>query len=480
MHNKKLLRLLAAFAREGLDVRHDDGVWSVRLDDDNKSNDDHRAEVLLPDGFAVEGKALKQLAQLAATKHPHHGEVCRCAASPDFHPGDGGVAIGSVAEMDGLIVPAAVGSDIHCGMRLHLLDVDADRFAAVRDDVVADLRGQYFGGTRDLPLHGDDFRALFHDGLAGVIARWRRPHVERRGLLAGLDLDALDDDLHRTFDGGTLQGSSTWMPDGLLIDGFVRDDGLGTIGGGNHFVEVQVVDDVVDRSAAYALGVRRGQLAVMIHSGSRHIGKHIGGIFANKAREAWPVGHKHPPGALFGVSSTSTPQLFDDYLGAEAAAGHYAWLNRLLLGEMFAAAVRRRCGDVAMPLVYDLPHNLTRKEGERHVVRKGACPAHAGQPVIIPGSMGASSYLGIGRGNDRFLSTASHGAGRATSRHEMGRLSMSALGLEGVDCVTPRPERRIEEAPAAYKPIDAVIDVQVRAGIIDVVARLKPLLTFKA
>jgi len=474
-NNKKLLRLLAAFARDGLEVTHDNGIWSVRL----RGDDGRFADVLLPDGFAVEGKALRQLAQLAAARHPRGGEVCRCGASPDFHPGDGGVAIGSVAEMAGLVVPAAVGSDIHCGMRLHMVDIDVDRFDDVKDAIVKDMGGQYFLGARDLPMRGAHFRALFHDGLAGLFQQWR--HGERRGLLAGLDLDTLEAERARIFDGGSLVGSPTWMPPGLVVeDQWIRDDGLGTIGGGNHFVEVQVVEEIVDSTAAWHLGVKRGQVAVMIHSGSRHVGKHVGGIFAHKARQAWPTGLAHPHGELFGLSEAHTPTLLNDYVTAEAAAGHYAFLNRLLLAEMLRQSIQKHCGDVAMPLVFDLPHNLTRRENDRWVVRKGACPAHAGQPVIIPGSMGASSYLGMGRGHDRYLSTASHGAGRARSRHEMAHLSPTELGLDRTHCITPRAERRIEEAPAAYKPIEAVIDVQVKAGIIDVVARLRPLLTFKA
>jgi tRNA-splicing ligase RtcB len=119
------------------------------------------------------------------------------------------------------------------------------------------------------------------------------------------------------------------------------------------------------------------------------------------------------------------------------------------------------------------------------VARKGACPAGADQPVIIPGSMGASSFLCVGLGNERFLRSASHGAGRATARGGMGRsvrdaAHRSALGLDGVECVTLREERRVEEAPAAYKPIGPVIDAQVEAGMIGLVARMRPVLTFKA
>ena len=156
----------------------------------------------------------------------------------------------------------------------------------------------------------------------------------------------------------------------------------------------------------------------------------------------------------------------------------------MLLAELLRWRLRQVFGDVEAPLVYDLPHNITLGEGAGWVTRKGACPAHSGQPVIVPGSMGAPSYLLVGSGNDRFLRSASHGAGRARSRFDMSRAGAdktdSALGLTGVDCITWREERRIEEAPAAYKPIQPVIDVQVEAQIVGAVAKMKPVLTFKA
>jgi len=139
---------------------------------------------------------------------------------------------------------------------------------------------------------------------------------------------------------------------------------------------------------------------------------------------------------------------------------------------------------VEAPLVYDVPHNLTLPYEGGWLARKGACPAEENQPVIIPGSMGASSYLMVGRGDAAALQTASHGAGRSRSRFDMARGGADrreeALGLTGVDCVSLRAERRIEEAPAAYKPIGPVVASQVEAGIVGEVARLAPLLTFKA
>ncbi len=173
-----------------------------------------------------------------------------------------------------------------------------------------------------------------------------------------------------------------------------------------------------------------------------------------------------------------------EYLRAEATAANYAFLNRLLLAELLRLTLRELFGDVEAPLVYDVPHNITLPYEGGWLARKGACPAEAQQPVIIPGSMGATSYLMVGCGDAAALSSASHGAGRARSRFSMARGGADrrdeALGLKGVDCITLREERRIEEAPAAYKPIGPVVASQVQAGIVREVARLAPLLTFKA
>ncbi|MEH2041839.1 RtcB family protein [Nostoc sp.] len=239
-----------------------------------------------------------------------------------------------------------------------------------------------------------------------------------------------------------------------------------------------------NRLLAHAWGVRKGQLAFMIHSGSRNVGKFIGGMWRDKAKATWQKGLKYPDSQIFPLSTYSHPELVASYLQAEATAANYAFVNRLLLAELLRLRLREVYKDVEAPLVYDLPHNITLAEGEGWVTRKGACPAHLGQAVIIPGSMGAYSYLMVGRGNAAFCNSASHGAGRIRSRFDLSRKGASQseaeLGLTGVDCITLREERRIEEAPAAYKPIQSVIDVQVEAEMVDVVARLSPVLTFKA
>ncbi|MGJ5630408.1 RtcB family protein [Nostoc sp. CALU 1950] len=501
MQPKNLKRLLRALERQGLDVTYNNCTYSVRL---VNSPDAPVAEVLLPEDFPVEAKALKQLANLASVRHPSGGCVCRACATPDFHPGDAGVAIGSVVETVGQVIPGAVGSDINCGMRLHVADLTIDEFLAKRDQFVERMKGDYFFGTRDVTMTAHAMQALFQYGVPG----WLDAMLDKpTGSVVKSDLQQLAQESERIFLGGSMDGNWKLAPEELVPDtGLVRDGGLATIGGGNHFVEVQRVDKVENRTLAHAWGVREGQLAFMIHSGSRNVGKYIGGMWRDKAKATWQKGLKYPESQIFPLSTYSHPELVASYLQAEATAANYAFVNRLLLAELLRLRLREVYKDVEAPLVYDLPHNITlpqledvetlytkslqskiqnpKSKIEKWITRKGACPAHLGQPVIIPGSMGAYSYLMVGRGNPAFCNSASHGAGRIHSRFDLNRRGASEseaeLGLTGVDCITLRQERRIEEAPAAYKPIQSVINVQVQAEMVDVVARLSPVLTFKA
>lgn len=478
-------RLLRALSRQGLDVSYENKTYSVRLQQ-AKENIPF-AEVLLPAGFPIEAKALKQLANLANTYHPAGGCVCRVCATPDFHPGDAGIAIGSVVETEDMIIPAAVGSDINCGMRLHVVDLTIDKFLVHRGRFVEAMKGDYFFGTRDVTMTAHTMQALFQHGVLG----WLDAMLDKpTGSVVKSDFGQLANEVDRIFLNGAMEGNWQLAPEELVPEtGLVRDGGLGTIGGGNHFVEVQVVDKIENRTLAHAWGIKEGQLAFMIHSGSRNVGKYIGGAWRDRAKAAWTPGVKYPESHIFPLSLHSHPELVASYLQAEATAANYGFINRLLLAELFRLRLREIFGDIEAPLIYDLPHNITlpinrKSKINQWVTRKGACPAYEGQPVIIPGSMGDYSYLCDGKGNDDFLNSASHGAGRLRSRFELTRqgaaYSEEELGLTGVDCITLREERRIEEAPAAYKAIQSVIDVQVERAMVGVVARLSPVLTFKA
>lgn len=477
---KNTQRLLRALAKQGLDVSYDNPIYTIRL---NHCADAPAAEVLLPPDFPIEGKAFQQLAQLTTLAHPGGGKVTRTFATPDFHPGDTGVAIGSVIQTQGMVVPAAVGSDINCGMRLHVVDLSIEDFLAQRDKFVELMKGDYLLGTRDVTMTAATSRAMFNDGIPGWLEQMSKTPL---GSVTRSDFAQLWQEIDRVHFLGSMAGNTRWAPSELVpAAGLVRDGDLGTIGGGNHFVEIQAVVEIRNPRLAYQSNVKVGQLAIAIHSGSRSVGKYIGGMWRDRAKSAWLKGYPFPQSSLFSLSTATHPDLVAEYLAAEATAANYAFVNRLILAELLRLRLRQVYGDLAAPLVCDIPHNLTFPNGDGWIVRKGACAAAAGQLLITPGSMGTPSYLLSGLGNDRYLNSAAHGAGRAISRFELTRAGAnyteSDLGLtEGVDCITLRPERRIEEAPAAYKSIDRVIDTQVAAGMVEVVAKMRPILTFKA
>jgi tRNA-splicing ligase RtcB (3'-phosphate/5'-hydroxy nucleic acid ligase) len=476
---KHTQRLLRALAKQGLDVSYHDRTYTVRM---NNCADAPAAEVLLPPDFPIEGKAFQQLAQLTTLAHPGGGNVTRTFATPDFHPGDTGVAIGSVIQTEGMLVPAAVGSDINCGMRLHVVDLSVNDFLAQRDKFVELMKGDYLLGTRDVTMTAATSRAMYRDGIPGWLEQMSTTPM---GSVAKSDFAQLWQEIDRVQFLGSMAGNARWAPSELVpAAGLVRDGDLGTIGGGNHFVEIQEVVEIRNPRLAYQSNVKVGQLAIAIHSGSRSVGKYIGGMWRDRAKAAWLKGYPFPQSNLFSLSTTTNPDLVAEYLEAEATAANYAFVNRLILAELLRLRLRQVYGDLAAPLVCDLPHNLTFPNGNGWIVRKGACAAAAGQLLITPGSMGTPSYLLSGLGNDRYLNSAAHGAGRALSRFELTRAGASYtesdLGLTGVDCITLRAERRIEEAPAAYKSIDRVIDTQVAAEMVEVVAKMRPILTFKA
>lgn len=464
-------RIFKALAKQGLQVTRSDLVYQVKRINDP---DGVTAEVLLPEGFPLEGKALHQLMSFAGATHPSGGHVLQACATPDFHPGDK-VPVGSVVVTSAdMVLTEAIGTDINCGMRLHVADLPLERFLEGKPKLVSLLKGDLLLGTRDLPMSGLSMAGMFKEGIMGWMEATR---VSPLGHLSVSDFKQIEKEMDSVYDHGSYDGSIDWAPPGLApsLEETIRDGTLATVGGGNHFVEFQVVDEVMGKKEAYRLGMRPGQIACMIHTGSRSVGQYVGRRWMDKAKELWPAGLKHPDSGIFPVVGEAAAE----YLRAMQTAANYAFVNRLLLAEIVRLRMREVFGpELEMPLVFDVPHNVVFREGNTNVHRKGATPAHAGQPVLIPGSMGHPSYVLMGLGNQRFASSASHGAGRAKSRMDMSHCC--DLGLEGVECITLKQERKIEEAPAAYKDIGPVVDVQVKAGIASPVAKMKPLMTFKA
>lgn len=437
------------------------------------------SKILLPDTFQIEEKAIHQLMNFAKIQHPDGGHVkCSCA-TPDFHTGST-VPVGSVlVTSHDMVIPQAIGTDINCGMRLHKLDLTYDTFLANKDAWVKKLKGDLLEGTRNIPVTPYAMKALFDNGVGDFFEVMKQSKKE--GLFAHVDYSQLETELTKLHSSAFEKGNSAYAPEVLqnMSRDLLRDPSMGTLGGGNHFCELQVVTEITDRQKAYEHGLKVGQLVIMIHTGSRDVGFYVGHRWAEKSKQLWPKDHKFPDNKIFPLYG----DIADEYLLAMHSASHYATLNRALIAELVRQRTREVFGNVDCSLVVDVPHNIVLKEAVGNVHRKGATPAHAGQDLLIPGSMGHDSYLLTGLGNESWINSASHGAGRSISRNEIsfkGRKDKSILGLDKIECITLKEERMIEEAPAAYKEIGPVIQSQVEEKTISVIAKFSPILTFKA
>lgn len=462
----KLLRLQRAFARSHIDLRYENGIYTVR----NESAD---ATILLPATLPLEERAVKQLLAFASVKTPQgEAAVCAACATPDFHPGAIAPVGSVVATPMDVVIPAAIGTDINCGMRLLTTGASLAQLAPHRTALMARLKSVLLENERNIPTHTRAFKALFDEGPLAFIDQ-----IHPDGLWARVDRARLADEVARCIGLDSIAAHSRHAPDSFVGGrGVFRDPCLGTPGAGNHFVELQVVDQVLDRHAAYDAGLKVGHVVVMIHSGSRDLGFYVGGRWMDRAREAWPPGVRHPESKLYALSGP----LAHEYLEAMGVAARYAWVNRVALAELVRLEIADFLGADRSRMLVDVPHNVVLSEQGLNIHRKGSTPARPGDLALIPGSMGDGSYVARGLGNPDWLWSCSHGAGRRMRRQEMRSMNVPHQGQTEWQCVTLKEERLIEEAPQAYKPIGPVIDAQVAAGLIEGVARLRPWLTFKA
>lgn len=461
-----LTRLQKALRRQGILVEREAGVYTL-------TNPYAQARVLLPESVPLEEKAVRQLLDFASVQIPGaEGHVCRACATPDFHPGSIAPVGSIVATTPDLVIPAIPGTDINCGMRLLTTGLRLSAVLPRQRELLRELQRMLLEDGRNLPLPASAFVALFDQGAQAFLQEL--PH---EGLWARVDRARLERELQACIGLSEFGGGVRHAPSALVHRReTIRDPGLGTIGSGNHFVELQVVDKVLDRHAAYASGLAADELVVMIHSGSRDVGFFVGSQWMERARKAWPQGAKHPSSGLYGL----TGELATEYLDAMGMASRYAWLNRMVLAEIVRDVLERLLGASSSRLVVDVPHNVILREQGLNIHRKGATPARASDLALIPGSMGDYSYVARGLGNPDWLWSCSHGAGRSI-RRQATRALKPQLGQElSWNCVTLREERRIEEAPGAYKRIGPVIEAQEQAGLIVPVARLRPWTTFKA
>ncbi|MFI7296441.1 RtcB family protein [Streptomyces sp. NPDC050121] len=438
---------------------------------------------LLPDEPG--DQALQQVANVATLP----GIVRASYAMPDIHWGYG-FPIGGVAATDvarrGVISPGGVGFDISCGVRLLTAHVDRDALA-LKLPVLMDR------------LDGLIPRGLGRGGLWHLAGRAQLHEILRGGARYAVEQGHGDvpRDLERCEDGGAVDNADITQVSERALD---RGAGqVGSLGSANHFLEVQAVDAVYDETCARAFGLRPGLVCVMIHCGSRGLGHQI---CTDHVRTMDTVMRRYGievPDRQLACVPVDSPE-GHAYLGAMAAAANFARANRQLLADAARNAFRDATG-AGLDLLYDVSHNLAKLE--RHtedgaarqlcVHRKGATralpPGHPdlpdalrlyGQPVFVPGTMGTASYVMTGvTGNEAFDSCC-HGAGRVWSRHRALReITAQHLRRELVGAgvaVRPTSWRSVtEEAPEAYKDVDAVVAAAEHDNLGRLVARLVPL-----
>lgn len=433
----------------------------------------------------------------------------RVVLTPDFHKGSG-IPIGTVVENHGFTIPAAIGADICCGMRLLVTDIPVSKLEPHWTTIQNRLREIFFQGQRNIPMSPRQREAILRTGLPGLLETIQ--DNENTGIYQFFRQAAQRDDLERVHQHGGFQTNTLFGFDKLIkssgqLDG--RDPQIGSVGGGNHFVELQRIDEILCKETARQMDISQGNLAIMIHSGSVALGHAVGGHFIDRARELFPKGIHHPKNDFF-VLPTVGPLAKEGrfYLDSMRNAANFAFANRLFLGLMTVKALQEVLGiEVDSRLIYDAPHNLVFEKAENCFIhRKGATPAEGpkhedqwiGAPVLIPGSVGAASYLLTGLGNSDALESACHGAGRQMSRGKAAHVDDRTFDQETehlrivtkVDLKSPQmqmrkdilakfKERVKEEAPGAYKPITPVIESIQGAGIARVVAKLMPLCTVK-
>lgn len=422
------------------------------------------------------------------------GIVGASYAMPDAHWGYG-FPIGGVAAFDpaqgGVVSAGGVGFDISCGVRCLLTGLEATAITAAQKRLADTLFQRIpagVGSTGRIRLRDKKMDAMLRGG-----ARWA---VEQ-----GFGEDG---DLERIEERGSVSGAD---PQAVSSRARTRQsDEMGTLGSGNHYLEVQRIAEIFDDETARAFGLVAGQVVVSIHCGSRGLGHQIGTEFL---REMVATARQHgielPDRELACAPIDSA--LGQRYLGAMRAAINCALANRQILTHLTREAFEDVLPGARLRLLYDVSHNTCKveehevegKQRRLFVHRKGATRAfgpghpdvppalrHAGQPVLIGGSMGTSSYVlaGTSEGARLSFSSACHGAGRAMSRNEagkrwQGRVVVHELAARGILIRSPSYRGVAEEAPGAYKDVAAVVDVADRAGLARKVARLEPMVCVK-
>jgi len=439
---------------------------------------------------AMDDKVCEQAANVAMLP----GIVRASFAMPDAHWGYG-FPIGGVAAFDakrgGVVSAGGVGFDISCGVRClttNLVRADVEAVKRMLADALFARVPAGMGRTGSIRLSAAETEAMLAGGARWAVARGYGSEadlerVEERGRIAHAQPGTVSEQARRR-----------------------QREEMGTLGSGNHYLEVQEVVEVQDAAAAAAYGLAQGAIVVMIHCGSRGLGHQIGTEYLKRMAIAAPsFGIALPDREL--ACAPIDSDLGQEYLGAMRAAVNCALANRQILTHLVRSVFADVLPAARLDVLYDVSHNTCKvethvvdgKPRELHVHRKGATrawgPGHpelpaalraAGQPVLIGGSMGAGSYVlaGTRASESRAFSSACHGAGRAMSRHQAlrtwsGRQVIDALAAQGILIRSASDRGVAEEAPGAYKDLGAVVDAAEAAGLARKVARTVPLVCIK-
>jgi tRNA-splicing ligase RtcB len=422
------------------------------------------------------------------------GIVRAAYAMPDAHWGYG-FPIGGVAAFDpaegGVISAGGVGFDISCGVRTHLTGLSLPDITAIREDLAEALYTGIpvgLGSQGDIHLDDRQMTAMLAGGAEWALAE---------GYGEPRDLDFIEE-----------RGRAAEAEPGCVSERArsrqVRE--MGTLGSGNHYLEIQEVMEIHDARAAAAFGLQRGACVLSIHCGSRGLGHQIGTEFLREMALAAPRHGIALPDRELACAPLDS-ELGRRYLGAMRAAINCAMANRQIIGHLARMVMRRFWPGLPLPLMYDVSHNTCKAEshiidGARRTLfvhRKGATrslgPGHdalprayreVGQPVLIGGSMGTASWIltGTEASEAAAFASACHGAGRRMSRNQArklwhGRQVVDDLRAEGITVRSPSMRGVAEEAPGAYKDVGGVVDAAERAGLARKVARLRPVVCIK-
>jgi len=438
----------------------------------------------------LEDRSLEQVANVATLP----GIVGCSLAMPDIHWGYG-FPIGGVAAFSldqGVISPGGVGYDINCGVRLLTTGLSRPQLKGKINDLISRLFAQIPAGVgskrKDLRLGAADFKNVLENGAAWAV---------EQGYGEAADLSCIESS-------GIMEEASASLVSSRALER--GRDQLGTLGSGNHFVEVGYVAEIFDETAASVMGLFKDQGTAPLHTGSRGLGHQVCDDYIKvmlRAAEKYGI---YLADRQLCCAPLASPEA-RDYFAAMSAAANFAFANRQILShwvkESFLQALHLSPRDLDMNLVYDVAHNIAKKERHRVggktlelcVHRKGATRAFPaghpesperyasiGQPVIIPGDMGRYSYVLVGtqQALEQTFGSTCHGAGRLLSRHEAlkkarGRSIAAELEAQGVSVRSAERDTLEEEMPEAYKDVEQVVQVVQESGISKKVAKLRPL-----